>query len=218
MRGHTEPGRLAATRSSDRPRAHGGTSDTEVAIFDATERLLADVPLRELSVAQIISAAGISRATFYFYFSSKFAVLSGLLAKVMDETFEQVQPVIGRAGELAPEAVLEQSLSAAVKLWVTHRPALRAIHEHWTTTEELRTLWIGVLERFIDLAATEIDRQREAGLARPGVPSKELASVLIWGSERCLYVAGLGTDPNLPDEQSALAPLLAVWTAALYGL
>jgi AcrR family transcriptional regulator len=87
-------GPLDASRGADRPRAHGGASETERAIFEATERLLADVPLHDLSVAQIISAAGVSRATFYFYFSSKFAVVTGLLAQVMDEVFEVVQPFI----------------------------------------------------------------------------------------------------------------------------
>jgi AcrR family transcriptional regulator len=55
-----------------RPRAHTGEQDAEKAIFEATERLLAEQPLHELSVAQIITAAGLSRATFYHYFSSKF--------------------------------------------------------------------------------------------------------------------------------------------------
>ena len=73
--------RLAATRRRDRPRVHGGNSDTEQAIFAATEELLEQVPLQDLSVAQIIERAGVSRATFYFYFSSKYAVVTGLLAQ-----------------------------------------------------------------------------------------------------------------------------------------
>ena len=56
-----------------------GRGDTRGQIFEATESLLADVPLHDLSVAQIIERAGVSRATFYFYCSSKFAVVEGLL-------------------------------------------------------------------------------------------------------------------------------------------
>jgi AcrR family transcriptional regulator len=212
-----EPDPLAATRSVDRPRSHEGTSETEIAIFDATERLLAEVPLHDLSVAQIIAAAGISRATFYFYFSSKFAVVSGLLARVMEEIFEVVQPFTQRDEDVAPEEALKDSLSAAVALWASHRPALRAIHEHWNTTEDLRTLWTGVVERFTEAVGDEIDRERKAGLASTGVDSRQIAATLLWGTERCLYVAGLGVDRNLPDEASALAPLMALWTGALYA-
>ena len=211
----TDP--LGSTRSSDRPRAHGGTSETEIAIFRATERLLADVPLHELSVAQIIGAAGISRATFYFYFSSKFAVLSGLLARVTDEIFEVVQPFVQRDDAVAPEEALADSLEAAVVLWQNHRPALRAIHEHWNTTAELRSLWISVVERFTEAVAAEIDRERKTGLAPVGPDSRQVAAALLWGTEQCLYIAGLGVDKNLPSETETLAPLTAMWVGTLYG-
>ena len=213
----SEPDRLAATRSSDRPRVHGGTSDTEMAIFDATERLLNEVPLHDLSVAQIIAAAGISRATFYFYFSSKFAVVSGLFARVMDEIFTVVSPFTQRDETVPPQEALQKSLAAAVALWAAHRPAMRAVHEHWNTTDELRTLWISVVSRFTDAVADEIDRERASGLATIGTDSRQVAATLLWGTECVLYVAGLGIDPNLPDEESTLAPLMALWSGSLYA-
>jgi AcrR family transcriptional regulator len=208
---------LATTRSADRPRAHGGTSETEVAIFRATEQLLAEVPLHDLSVAQIIGAAGISRATFYFYFSSKFAVVSGLLAQVMEEIFVVVQPFVQRADSISPEQALRDSLDAAISLWASHRPAMRAIHEHWNTTPELRALWISVVERFTTAVSAEIERERKAGLAPPGPESRQLAAALLWGTERCLYVAGLGVDEDLPNERATLDALVALWTGTLYG-
>src|ERR1700716_1861472 len=87
---------LQAAREADRPRGHAGASETEIAIFEATEKLLAEMPLHELSVAQIIRAAGVSRATFYFYFSPKHAVVIGLLARVIDALYEVVQPFVQR--------------------------------------------------------------------------------------------------------------------------
>src|ERR1700751_4629142 len=102
--------RLSQTRRSDRPRAHGGDSETERAIFAATEELLAVVPLQDLSVAQIIERAGVPRATFYFYFSSKYAVVTGLLASVMDEIYDVRQPFVQRKGDTVAEEPLRQSL------------------------------------------------------------------------------------------------------------
>jgi AcrR family transcriptional regulator len=208
---------LAAARSLDRPRAHEGTSETEVAIFEATEALLGDVPLHDLSVAQIIAAAGVSRATFYFYFSSKYAVVSGLLAQITDEVFQVITPFTQRDEEVAPEEALRESLAAAIDLWAGHRPAMRAVHEHWNTTDELRTLWVGIMERFTEAVAAEIDRERSAGLAVPGPDSRQLAAALLWSTECCLYVAGVGADAHLPDESSLLAPLLSIWRGALYS-
>jgi AcrR family transcriptional regulator len=213
----TDPTPLSTTRGADRPRGHSGTSDTELAIFAATERLLADEPLHDLSVAQLIAEAGISRATFYFYFSSKFAVVVGLLAQVMDEIFEVVQPFVRRQEDVSPEQALHESLEAAIGLWARHRPALRAIHEHWSTTDELRDLWVGIVGRFTEAIAVELDRERASGLAPAGADSRSVAAALLWGTERVLYVAGLGVDPSFPDETAALAPLMTMWIGTLYG-
>jgi AcrR family transcriptional regulator len=212
-----EPSRLTSTRRADRPRAHQGTSETETAIFVAAERLLAEEPLHELSVAQIIAEAGISRATFYFYFSSKFAVVVGLLAQVMEEMFSAVQPFVNRDADTPPDVALRESLANGVDLWARHRPAMRAIHEHWSTTEELRELWLGVMDRFTNALAGEIDRERTSGLALPGPDSRAIAGTLLWATETCLYVAGLGADPSFPSEAEALEPLLAIWLGTLFG-
>src|ERR1700757_1430011 len=142
--------RLSAARQSDRPRAHAGSSATEQAVFTATEELLDEVPLQDLSVAQIISRAGVSRATFYFYFSSKYAVVSGLLARVMDEIYDVMQPFVRRQGSGSAVAVepLRESLTAAAEVWCAHRAPLRAVMEHWHAVPELRTLWLDVVKRF----------------------------------------------------------------------
>jgi TetR/AcrR family transcriptional regulator, ethionamide resistance regulator len=213
----TKNASLEASRGSDRPRTHGGGSDAERSIFQATEQLLAEVPLHELSVAQIISAAGVSRATFYFYFSSKFAVVTGLLAQIMDEIFQVVQPFVSRADGQDPESALRQSLQDSTKLWAAHRPALGAVMEHWHAVPELRVLWLGVVQRFAAAVAAEIDREREEGLAPPGPDSRHIAAALIWSTERCLYVAGLGVDENIPREEDLVEPLLALWLGGVYG-
>ena len=188
-----------------------------MAIFNATERLLAAAPLNDLSVAQIISSAGISRATFYFYFSSKFAVLGGLLARVSDELFEVIQPFVQRQDSVPPEQALRESLTATAALWQRHRPALRAIHEHWNATDQLRALWISVIARFTEATVAELDRQQSSGLINLDGNSRLISAALLWSTVQCLYVAGLGVDPNLPDEQAALPALVTLWRSTLYG-
>jgi AcrR family transcriptional regulator len=209
--------RLSATRRTDRPRIHGGDSDTERAIFGATEELLREVPLQDVSVAQIIERAGVSRATFYFYFSSKYAVVTGLLARVMDEVYEVMQPFIRRDTKTVAEEPLRESLTAAAEVWSTHRASLRAVMEHWHAVPELQTLWLDVVNRFASGLAVDIDRERKAGLAADGLDSRVLGSALIWGTERCFHVAGLGVDEDLPNEQAIVEPLLALWLGTIYG-
>ena len=186
-------------------------------IFAATERLLERVPMHDLSVAQIIDEAGVSRATFYFYFGSKYAVIAGLLAGVMDEVYEVARPFIERPDDEPPERALRRGIEAAAKLWSSHRFALRAVSEHWHAVPELRELWMDVMARFTEGFATEIDRQRKAGLAPPGVDSRQLAASLLWSSERCFYVAGLGVDTGFGSEEQAVDALFSLWRGGIYG-
>jgi len=62
---------------SQRPRSHAGTRRTELATLASTETLLGRQPHHELSVERILSHAGVSRGTFYQYFSSKYDRMPG---------------------------------------------------------------------------------------------------------------------------------------------
>ena|SRR5215210_1917546 len=206
---------LNETRNADRPRSHTGVSGAEEQIFTATERLLADVPLHDLSVAQILREAGVSRATFYFYFSSKFAVVTGLLARVMDEIYETVQPFVARRGDR--EEALRESLEAATNVWRSHRLVLRAAHEHWHAVPELRSLWLEVFAGFTTVLSEQLERERGAGLLVATSPTRTIAALLLWATEGCLYVSGLGADSDLPEESNMVNPLVSLWLGTLYG-
>jgi AcrR family transcriptional regulator len=208
---------LAITRRGDRPRPRDGSSDAEGLILRATEELLDTTPVHELSVAQIIKAAGISRGTFYFYFSSKYAVIAALLAQVMGEIYATVQPFVSRDESVRPGDALRASLVGGAELWGQHRAVLRATSEHWHSVPEIGELWEGVVEQFARGIAAEVDRERAAGIAPPGPDSTQLAKSLLWASEHCFYVAGRGTDPALPDERTAAEVLTAIWIGAIYG-
>jgi AcrR family transcriptional regulator len=56
--------------SRHRPR-RGRRPKTYAAVLEATARLLETVPLADLSVAQILDAAGVGRTSFYEHFASK---------------------------------------------------------------------------------------------------------------------------------------------------
>jgi AcrR family transcriptional regulator len=217
MSSHRSDSSLRLARQHDRPRNHQGTSEAESAIFAATERLLEKVPLRDISVADIIAEAEISRGTFYFYFSSKFAVVNGLLSRVMDEIYELVRPVVERQPERSAEETLRERLEACTAVWAAHRATLRATHEHWHAVPELRERWLGGFERFTDAVAAQIDRERAAGLAPPGADSRHIAASLLWSADRCLYVASTGADSDLESEQGIVAVLIRLWLGAVYG-
>jgi len=207
--------RPTTVRYLDRPRARDGSTDAELAIVTATEELLAEYAFEDLSVSQIIERAGISRATFYHYFSSKLGIVSGLLARVMDEMFDISSPFLRHEGADGVPDSLRISMQSAMDLWAEHRVLLRTVMENWGSHAELEEQWFGVMSRFADAIAEEIDAARAAGELPPGRPSRELAVALVWSTERCLYIAGRGLDPSLTDEHSTVEILVTLWSGTL---
>jgi len=192
-------------------------TDAARKVYDACERLLEDKPLEELSVTELVREAGVSRATFYLYFGSKFDVVAGLLREIMGEVYDVIQPFLAEPAGDDPELALRRSLGAAWKVWESHRLLLRAMAEHWHAVPEIGSIWLDIVERFVAAMAESIDRQRAAGLVHVDTDSRQLAAMLIWSTERCMYVAGLGIDDALPDEERIFEPLLALWTRVLYA-
>jgi TetR/AcrR family transcriptional regulator, ethionamide resistance regulator len=204
-------------RAVGRRRVANTEASAAESIFSATARLLARQSFNDISVAQILTEARVSRATFYFYFASKFSVLSGLLERAMNDIFETVQPFLARSPEDPPTVALQRSLRAVTQAWHRHRPVLQAANHHWHSEPELRSLWLAIAERFIAAGAVEIDRERAAGIVTSQVPSRTLAATLFWGTERVLHIAGLGVEPSLADEEAAVDALVAMWRGTLYA-
>lgn len=203
----------------DRPR--GADTDVRDQFRDATARLLETMPLTDLSVKAICDEAGLSRTTFYHYFSSKFAPVTSMVSDVMEGYFATMRPYHGRTHDGAPlvsgSIALKESLAGAAELWAEHRTLMRGVVDHWHEVPELGRLWAESIGRFTDAIAAEIDRERKEGAAPPGPSSRTLAASLVWASERCFYVASTGVDPDIQDLEQALESLHAIWAGAIYG-
>jgi AcrR family transcriptional regulator len=97
--GSGRPVTISGMPLDDRPRSDNGPAATERQIMSATERLLGSTPLAELNVARILTEAGISRATFYAYFTSKYGPVAALLKQTMDAIYDSVGAFTHRSGE-----------------------------------------------------------------------------------------------------------------------
>jgi AcrR family transcriptional regulator len=188
----------------------------ESAILAATEQLLRERPLHQLSVADIAEAAGLSRTSFYAYFPSKTAVIAECLRRVMDQVMVAVRPFHNQAdGDV--EGAIRLSLEQWVAVGRRHGALLRTVSEEWPHDEELRALWFAMLETVTAGTVKVILSARATGQAPPGADPRALAACLMWGYERVLHVAIVGGAPGLPDPGAIVAPLAQVMVGGLYG-
>jgi AcrR family transcriptional regulator len=187
-------------------------------ILDAVAELLRLRTFETLSVAEIITAAGVSRASFYFYFAGKQAVLAELVRRAVGAGHEAAQPwVQAKAG---PRETLRAGIDAGAGLWLANAAVLRAIVESWASDPQLRELWLTQMGTFTEAATARIEADRRADPAvaarLDGVEVEALAASLTWTGERLYYLAACGVPP-FADRAVLVDTLTHLWASALYG-
>lgn len=209
------PSAAAASTPGRRRRARVSGEEREHAILRTLERLLAEQPLRAISVDDLARGAGISRPTFYFYFASKEAVLLTLLERLVEETWEAQ----ANAPDLLasdPVGAWRMALRVSFETWTTNRDVIRAAAEARPSHPAVRELWANLLESFVQQTAEAIETERDRGAAPPGLPARELALCLNRMNER-IFETTLAEGELTLEEDRVLDALVDVWLRAIYG-
>jgi AcrR family transcriptional regulator len=188
----------------------------EQEILDATERLLATTPFRDLTIDDIARQAGLSRSAVYFYFASKEAVLGALHERTYGEMAETTQPL--RDADAVTTEAMRGAIAQVCRNWRTHGPALRTFHETANATPEFGEQWRARLQRHVEVLTQLIERERHAGRAAPGPPSAEsLASAWFWMLEQQFYEL-FRRKHSRADEAELIDTLTVLWTRSIGAL
>ncbi len=210
------PPRPPARRQQGRRTAPGGPGQPELreAILAATATLLASRSFADLAVSDILSAAGVSRGSFYFYFDSKHDVLAELVRRAVARGHDAAAPWLARPAD--PAAALRAGITAGARLWRDSAPVLRAIVENWRTDPRLTVLWQEQMDSFTRATVAQITADPAVAARLGGLDVTAVASALTWLGERLYYLAAIGAPP-FDDEDTLVATLLHFWQSALYG-
>jgi TetR/AcrR family transcriptional regulator, ethionamide resistance regulator len=209
------------TQTTEAPSARGRRArrtrgdDRERAILETAEHLLEERPFHEISVDDLARGAGISRPTFYFYFSSKDAVLLTLLDRMVDEARGRMGEALERFPE-DPPRWLRAGITAIYETFGSHRAVTVAGADALATSVEAREVWARVMEDFVQVTTAVIEAERARVAAPGGVPARDLAIVLNRMNERVLLSTFAGQAPAV-DEGNVLDVLVAAWLGAIYG-
>ncbi|HEY7145857.1 MAG TPA: helix-turn-helix domain-containing protein [Streptosporangiaceae bacterium] len=201
-------------RSARRSSATPPSAELRERILSATRELLQQRRFDALSVADILTAAGVSRASFYFYFPSKQAVLGELVRDAVAKGQQAAQPWIH--GQEDPVAALRAGVSDGARLWRANAGILMAIVESWGTDEGLRALWLEQMGLFTDAAAARIESDPHARQRLGGLNVRAVAASLTWLGERLYYLAAAAVPP-FDDQEILVDTLTNAWTSTLYG-
>lgn len=197
--------------------------DREVreAILTATRGLLDERRFDELSVADILTAAGVARGSFYFYFAGKHQVLAELTRRAVSRGHEAAEPWLASSDD--PRETIRHGISEGAKLWRAEAPVLRAMVENWRSDPELGELWLSLMGGFTTATAERIAADRTAADPASEAEDKgadtaataDLAAALTWLGERLYYLAAIGVEP-FADEDALVDVLTHIWMSVLH--
>jgi TetR/AcrR family transcriptional regulator, ethionamide resistance regulator len=207
----------APRATARRSRRRGRRPRTYAAVLAATTELLETTSLAELTVAQILGAAGVGRTSFYEHFSSKEDVVIKLVRGISAEVADELEPMFER-GDRSPDEAFADGLGRLMAVCARYAPLMVAATEEWPSVPELQRLWLRMHGDLTVRLATVIEADRAAGLAPAGADAQALAACLVWTAERSFHIAMTGEHPALRGGVSALVgPLTQVFVGAIYG-
>ncbi|WP_019873915.1 TetR/AcrR family transcriptional regulator [Sporichthya polymorpha] len=158
---------------------------TQTAIVDAMRALLlAGEPFSTLSVEQIASAAGLSRATFYLHFADKKEVMIRLAHEIVEQRF-----VIG-AEPLADPHISRDAVNAVVTemvdRWIDDAPLLEALIELAEQDAAVNQNWMDAVHEVGEMGAKLMSAHWGGGTGAYDDP-ETLGKVLAWMFERSAH-------------------------------
>jgi len=181
------------------------------------ERLLAAVEtvtgdgesLRDVSVARLAKAAGISRATFYIYFADKGDLLTAWFAQVVEELIEAARGW----WQLGADATRDDLRAAFAQVVAVYRPnfaRIAAVYDEAAYDPALREQVAGLVSAGIAGLEDHIKRGQRQGSVDPELLAHETAAWLGWMVERGLRnIVGPATEDDVAALLEAHADL--VW-------
>src|SRR6202140_449805 len=99
--------------------------DTKQRVLDASIRMLGTQTLKDLSMDELASEAGVSRANLYRLFPGKSALFKAILLAY--SPFEPVMAVLARAGDRPPEEVIPEIVLTAYRTVAGHTGIVRTL-------------------------------------------------------------------------------------------
>jgi TetR/AcrR family transcriptional regulator, ethionamide resistance regulator len=198
-------------RRSSRPSG----DDREQAILATAERLLEERAFADISVDDLAKGAGISRPTFYFYFKSKEAVLLTLLGPMIARADAEFDGAVQRVAA-DPRRVWRNGIKAFFTAFSSHRAVALAGAEALATSPEIRSVWSGFMQKWIDQTAAMIGAERARGAAPDTISAADLATSLNQMNERTMRAALSAEQPSV-SEDHLVDTLTHIWVSSIYG-
>jgi AcrR family transcriptional regulator len=182
---------------------------TERAILQATAAMLEDRSFRDISVEEVMAAAGLSRTAFYRYFPDLESVVTRLMATLVNELREASTRWMFSEN---PETQLHDSLLHFASVYRQHGRLMSAFDDATSAGPELKQQWGGTLDELVGPVERHIMGLAESGRVDVTHPAETVRALSVLTDRYLLDV--YWSDDWVPIERPT-AVLVQIWTRTL---
>ncbi len=195
---------------------------TRAEIVSAFLGLLEQKTFPELTVADVLERAGVSRASFYTYFAS----MPDLLRQVGEDVVENLSRIVEHEREAAAsqrdsnatptESWIVREGRTVASFWRDNGLIYRAIIDGSHIDEEVRTMWAKRSQQMVDVVLDLIAQDSEATRWLDGRDPRPVVQATQVLSERLYYMAAGGEGPY-DDQETLVSTLSDILSLTLLG-
>ncbi|WP_168697927.1 TetR/AcrR family transcriptional regulator [Gordonia paraffinivorans] len=188
---------------------------TEAAFLDAARRCFAEKGYLSTKISDIAQAAGRSTGSFYNYYDNKDQLLEALLDQFSNEVVEA--SLASKSTD--PEDGVRQAVTAYWTTYKKYLPEIIGLFQMSMLDDDFRDRWHAQRAAGIKQVLAGLHGAERGGYDI-GIPLEPLATVLVNMLESScwswLAVRG-GVAGSIPDDETAIEILTAVWYRTVYG-
>ncbi len=181
---------------------------TQRSLVQVTEALLAERSFAEVTVEDVMAAAGLTRTAFYRYFPDLEALLLAGLTEIRAE-LARAAAVWLEADATDADTALDPAATGLAEVYQRHGRMLLAFAEAAAAGGEVRAAWHDTVEAFVEPVRRRLDDL--AGGERPH--SGETARALVWMIER-YFLETYGRGRDVPPSVAGRV-IADIWRAAV---
>ena len=179
-------------------------------IIEAAEQLFLTHRYHEVTLQQVADLAGVGKGTIYRYFRNKEDLYYKILLTALDELAESLEDLDGGADGTG----LNELVSRILEFYTRRRSLLALLQSeqlrHNTPPAEVKGLWEKKHERMIELVASVMECQMEAGSYRTDL-RPEAAALLLLGMVR----SALFHRDEMPDKEELGSTLVSLFESGI---
>ena len=196
-------------RRARRSAARERRADIGRQILVAAEEFLAEHPIRELTIDEVMGRTGLARTNFYRFFADR----EEMLLRVLEQAEREMERLTESwlEGEGRVEDDLQPALRGVTAAYERHGAVFRAFAEGSALEDGVRRAWRALIDDFIAATRQRIEREIEDGHSQV-VDPEATARALVLMTDAFMQRE---CEHGAPDEARVVSTLGPIWAAAI---